>query len=114
MCESAQRFEACETGTSLQLGEQGPSDAMGASAAIDHQRADLGHARAERRQLRAPNHATAPTGDDKPLRVAGKLIERTRQQVTLFQVGLNQVMESLRIRWRARAIGNGSRRACRL
>jgi hypothetical protein len=64
---------------------------------VNDQGADLGHARAKRCKLGARND-TSPTGsDDKPVRMSRQFVELTRKKPTLFQIGVNQLVDRSRI-----------------
>ena len=59
---------------------------------VDDQRAHLGDAAAERRQLGAADDDAVALGDEEPGRAAGDILERARQQVPGLEVVHDQLV----------------------
>src|SRR5438034_903462 len=87
--ERAQLLEAFAPRAAPQLVHEPRADAASALAAVHGKRPDLGHVRAERRQLGAADDLLATNRDGEPFGVHDELAERARQQIDRKSTRLN-------------------------
>src|SRR5262249_45772240 len=104
--ERAQLLEALAARPAPQFVDDRDADACTARLRVDGERSHLGHVRTERGQLGAADDLPRPDGDDEAIRANRELAERSRQQVPLLQVRLDQCVQLLRIGGLAGAQGD--------
>jgi hypothetical protein len=69
-----------------QLVDDTPAQTEVAGMAADHERSDLRHASAQRRELGARDNPVPMHGDDKAMRPRDNLVQLAREQVTLHEM----------------------------
>src|SRR4051812_2396208 len=95
--ERTELLVALAAGAQAELVDDHHADAAAACRAVDGEGSHLGDVRAERRQLGAADNLSRLDGDNEALRMDGELAEGAWQQVPLFEVGLDEREELLRV-----------------
>src|SRR5262245_7891386 len=88
--ERAELFESGATRPPPPFLDNHHAYAGAARGEVDRQRSHFRHVRTERRQLRAAHDRAAPDRDHETAGMHGQFAERTRQEVALFEVRLNE------------------------